>query len=77
MTQNIVLQSSLATRPIPWHIAEPYRGCNGKLMNYSIWDDDGNLICECHGEEEGKLEAKHIVATVNAVFGLQGDPDEP
>jgi hypothetical protein len=46
-------------------------------MNYSIWDDDGNLICECHGEEEGKLEAKHIVATVNAVFGLQGDPDEP
>lgn len=51
-------------RPRPWEAHEPYDGCDGH-MQWSVWDDDGNFICECDGKDEGELEARAIVDAVN------------
>jgi len=51
---------------LPWHVKEPYQGCDDKRMNYSIWDEDGNLVTEaCAADDD---EAREVcVAIVNAV----------
>lgn len=57
--------SSESVRPLPFAVHEPYDGCDGKRMQYSVWDDDGNLVCECEGEDEGREEAILIATAVN------------
>lgn len=56
---------ALEEHPLPWRAQEPYYGCDGQRMQYSIWDADGTLICECMGEDEGHAEAVAICAAVN------------
>ena len=58
-------------RPLPWYVQRPFDGCGddegtgSDHMQYSIWDADGNLICECDGDDEGCEEAITIVTAVN------------
>lgn len=52
-------------RPLPWHVHSPYNGCDGERMQHSVWDDDGNFVCECDGEDEGYAEAVAICVAVN------------
>ena len=55
----------MCNRPLPWAVHAPYDGCHGKRMQHSVWDDDGNFICECDGEEEGHEEAVAIAIAIN------------
>jgi len=52
-------------RPTSWHVTAPYDGCNGKRMQHAVWDADGNLVCECDGEDEGYEEAVAIASAIN------------
>jgi hypothetical protein len=62
--------SLFEARPLPWHVKNPYDGCNAdepehNHMQCSVWDNDGNLVCECMGEDEGRREAIAIATAVN------------
>jgi hypothetical protein len=50
---------------LPWYVQEPYNGCNGGRMQHSVVDDDGCLVCECDGEDEGLQVAVAIVTAAN------------
>jgi hypothetical protein len=53
-------------RPLPWRTREPGHGG----YQWCVLDADGWLVCECDGEDEGRAEAKAIVAAVNRVHVL-------
>jgi hypothetical protein len=56
----------LSERGLPWCVLAPFDGCDGDAhLGHSVWDFNGNLVCECFGEDEGRREAIAIVATVN------------
>jgi hypothetical protein len=60
----------LEDRKLPWHVQPPYEGCNTdeperNHMPYSVWDEEGNLVCECSGEDDGREEAVAIATIVN------------
>lgn len=55
-------------RKLPWIVQEPFEGCDDPTHNharYSVWDNDGKLVCECYGEDEGRSEAIAICAAAN------------
>jgi hypothetical protein len=56
----------MTPRSLPLSEKEPYDGCVGH-MQCSVWDYDGNLVCECDGEDEGRAEAVAIVWAVNRI----------
>ena len=60
-----LISDTIKHRPLPWCVQEPYDGCEPGHMQYSVWDADGNLVCECDGEDEGRAEAIAICAAVN------------
>jgi len=64
------LQLAKAEFKLPWHVQEPYEGCGGVRMQHSVVDDDGCLVCECDGANEGLHVAVFIVTLVNR----QGPP---
>src|SRR5262249_24096588 len=55
----------VSERTLPWYAMRPYVGCNGKRMQHSVWDADGNFACECDGDDEGHDEAVAICEAVN------------
>lgn len=67
----------LEDRKLPWHVTSPYEGCNTdepehNHMPYSVWDEEGNLICTCYGDDDGREEAIAIVTIVNRTGGAAG-----
>jgi hypothetical protein len=55
----------MSKRALPWYVIAPNDACNGNKMQWSVWDDDCNLVCECFGEDEGHDEAIAICDAIN------------
>lgn len=55
----------MSDRELPWHVKSPYNGCDEQRMQYSVWDNAGNLVAECFGDDEGREEALAICVAVN------------
>lgn len=53
-------------RPLPWYVQPPYEGCDGKVGYHTVWDADGDIVCECYSDEDkGRQEAITICDAVN------------
>lgn len=55
----------MSERQLPWHVRTPRdRGAEG-FTGHTIWDDAGQLVAECFGENSGREEGVAICSVVN------------
>lgn len=47
---------------LPWHV-EPFSGCDPR--RHVVVDDNGNVVAQCFGEDDGRTEALAICNAVN------------
>lgn len=58
-------------RPLPWFGKEPYDGSDTESPWWSIWDANGDMVAECHGEDQGLEEVATIVYIINKLSPLK------